>query len=123
MGETDVIFNAQDIETFFKGKELPFHWDVESSAIIALIKNRDETNPEVTTISGDINFNMMAFTLIENGYGEITCPHCHNTYSAGELKSSMPPLRNGWNIITYACPKGHELLANEHMHVMMREKN
>ena len=123
LGEIDVIFNAQDIETFYKGKELPFHWNAESSALIALIKNRDETYPEVITIPDDIAFGTMAFTLIKNGYGEITCPHCHSTYSASELATSHPPLHDGWNFIHYACPKEHELLAHEHIHVMMSESN
>jgi hypothetical protein len=121
--EIDVIFNAQDIKTFFRGKKLPFHWDAESLALIALIKNRDKTWSEVTTIPDDIVFGTMAFTLIENGYGEITCPQCHSTYSASELTTSHPPLHGGWNFIHYACPKEHELLSYEHIHIMMRGNN
>jgi hypothetical protein len=116
----DLTFRSADIASHFKGKDLPLFWQEEKKAIVAFIKARDESSDHIAEIPGDINFNDMAFDLIDNNFGEVNCPVCQLTYSVGELEAKSPPMHAGWNFRTYSCPKGHKLFSRRTMHILAR---
>lgn len=117
---TGMRFLSDDIVAHFKKKELPFKNDGESVAMVAWIKNRDDSLTQPTEVPDQIDFEDMAFGMLEAGYGAVTCAECEASYSAGELSRDVPPTHNGWNIEVYSCPKGHKLLKHDYMHIYMR---
>jgi hypothetical protein len=119
---TEIRFQAADIEKHFKGKDLPLNTHVEKAAIVAWIRNRDEALDEITAIPNQINFENMAINLIEGCIGEIVCTACHTWYPAGLLVQRRPELHDGWNMETYHCPVGHELIKHNWIHVFMKRK-
>jgi hypothetical protein len=120
---TDVRFQAADIEAHFRGKHLPLYSELESQAVVAWIKQRDEAITEPTLVPEPINFKNMAFALIEHGFGEIQCLECNAWYPAGLAIHHRPELHAGINTETYRCPLGHYLLDNDwaHLHVRTRK--
>lgn len=119
---TRLWFSCDDIVEHFKGKTLPFSDQGQAVAMVAWIKNRDDSLEMPTEVPEQINFDNMAFALIEAGYGTVDCEECGVHYSARELSNNVPPIHAGWNTENYSCPKGHELLKHEYMHVNMRPR-
>ena len=117
---TEILFKSDDIVTHFKGKNLPLPNHEENLAIVAWIKNRDDTHQEPTLIPKEINFKRMAINLINSGYGEITCAKCDKRYPAILVTKHRPKLHAGWNTETYLCPEGHEIMFNDWIHVNMK---
>lgn len=117
--ESEVLFNAADIESYFKGKELPLFHNEECQALISFIKSRRDDWPRIESIPDSINFKKVAFELMKAGYGDVRCDVCDQLYSVNGLDRSKPPVHGGWNAETYSCPEGHELLKHDYMHVML----
>lgn len=118
--ETSIIFNAADIEQHYKGQEPPLYTNAEKWAIVNFIKGSNPDWQQIEPIPEEINFENMAFDLIDAGLGEVECRKCKATYPATDLIRTVPPLHHGWNVATYSCPNGHRLLKHDVMHVMMR---
>ncbi|TNF09469.1 MAG: hypothetical protein EP323_00205 [Gammaproteobacteria bacterium] len=116
----EVVFEAADIEGFFKGKELPLYWKDEQEAIIAFIKNRDMTLSDATPVPDVIDFEQMASELIDAGIGKICCVTCKMFYDTHQLTRDMSSLTPGWNFAEYRCPSDHLALRREHMHIHYR---
>jgi len=64
----------------------------------------------------------MAIDLINNGYGEIECTECNKYYPASLIIQDRPDLHAGWNTESYRCPKGHELLLHDWIHMNMKKQ-
>jgi hypothetical protein len=116
----DLFFRSADIASHFKGKNLPLFWQQEKRALVAFLNARDEASDKITEIPGDIDFNTMAFDLLDNNFGEANCPICQSNYAAAQLEYESPPMHPGWNFRTYSCPKGHKLFSCRTMHIMAR---
>lgn len=118
--EAETIFNSADIESHFKGESPPVHSDAEAWVMVKFIKGRRDDWPHIEPIPEGINFEQMAFDLIDAGYGETICKLCNKAYPVSELSRTAPPMHGGWNTHTYSCPEGHQLFKHDYMHVMMR---
>lgn len=118
---TNILFNSADVETFFKGKDLPLPNPEENIAIISWIKNRDETYLKTTLIPEQINFEYMAIDLINNGFGKIECTECNRHYPASSIFQHRPELHSGWNTESYRCPEGHTLIRHDWIHMSMKQ--
>lgn len=114
---TEIIFNSADIESHFKGKQLPLFHIEECRAIISFIKGRRDDWSDIELIPDDINFERMAFELIDAGYGEVQCSECEKLYPVSGLSNSKPPIHGGWNAENFSCQEGHALLKHDYMHV------
>ncbi len=110
-------FEADDVVTLYKGKTLPLYSDAERAALVSWITNRDKTMELPTEVPELINFQNVAVSLLDAGYGHIECKACTTRYRASELSSEEPPLHGGWNEAVYLCPKGHALLKYDYVHI------
>lgn len=119
-GTVEMIFNAADIQSHFKGKALPLFWEDEQVAIVKFITGRDDTVPGPTPVPEAIDFEKMATQLIDAGIGTVRCVACKVFYKAGELSQSTPEFHPGWNFADYSCPAGHSMLTRKHTHVYAR---
>jgi len=115
-----LLFRTADIESHFKGKDLPVFSPQEAAALVSLIRNRNDTQLEATEIPDSINFENLAFEMMANGYGMAECPLCATSYPASRLNKSFPPRHPGWNFDTYACPEGHNLFNRKAIHLLLR---
>jgi len=112
-------FEADDITSLYKGKTLPLYSDAERVALVSWITNRDQTIELPTEVPELINFQNVAVSLLDAGYGHIECVTCATRYRASELGKDAPLLHVGWNKATYLCPKGHALLKHDYVHIIM----
>ena len=110
-------FEAEDLVMLYKGKTLPLYSDYESAALVSWVKNRDQSIEQPTEVPKQINFQNVAVSLLDAGYGHIECKVCATRYRASELSREEPPLHGGWNEAIYLCPKGHTLLRYSHVHI------
>lgn len=110
-------FEAEDLVMLYKGKTLPLYSDYESAALVSWVKNRDQLIEQPTEVPKQINFQNVAVSLLDAGYGLVECKVCATRYCASELSREVPPLHEGWNEAIYLCPKGHTLLRYNHVHI------
>lgn len=115
--KTRLWFKSDDVVTLYKGKALPFYSCYEQAALVSWVKARDRSIKTPTEVPVQINFQNIAVSLLDAGFGLIECNACAIQYSADKLRRQMPSLHRGWNKITYRCPKGHALLQYNYVHI------
>ncbi len=115
----NIWFRTDDFLEHYSDKNLPLFSSGEKVALNSWIKNTDETLNQHTEVPDQINFEDVAASLLDAGFGLVECKQCKTCYPACELNSKKEPIHRGWNFITYFCPKGHALLKHNYVHFSM----
>lgn len=92
----------------------------EVNAIRSWLKNIDDSVDQPTMIPQLLSLDEAMFSLLKEGHAEVFCKECVQLYDVTSMKQYRPKLHNGWNTETYSCPRGHEVINHDWIHVQMR---
>ena len=123
-GEThgEFLFKTADVEQELKDiiRENPHLANGDEGAILHWVQGCDESVAEPTDAPSIwTRFQYVADTLVRAGKAEIHCMICKATIRSDQISTNDDSGKRGWNFNRVVCPRGHNLLVVESVHLMI----
>lgn len=116
----EFLFKAADVEQAIKTllNENPRLANGDEGALLHWLQGRDESVSEPSDVPTILSrFKYIADNLIRSEQVQIRCRKCEAVISPDEIVTNDDTGKPSWNFDRLQCPRGHNLLVVENVHI------